>query len=95
MRKTKAAKPPILQYIWRLIFQNLLNFPADLNIDVLSCVSKTALPVFGFTTRAIESKTWGYKTRLSALEPLRFPNGKSDIKTSTESSLKGIRVASH
>ena len=46
-----------------------------LNMEDLSWVRITARPVTGLTAAAIEIKICGYSTRLSALEPLRFPNG--------------------
>jgi hypothetical protein len=46
-----------------------------LNMEFLSWVSKTALPVFGRTTLAMDNNVSGYKTLLSAFDPLRFPKG--------------------
>ena len=66
----------------------MLNFGADLNMEFLSCVSNTALPVLGLTTLAIDKSICGYNTLLSALEPLLLPKGKSEINTSTELSVE-------
>ena len=68
----------------------MLNFGADLNMEFLSCVSNTALPVLGLTTLAIDKSICGYNTLLSALEPLLLPKGKSEINTSTELSRKKL-----
>ena len=87
-RNTRAVSPPIFVDTTLDLTQNLTTFGRILNMLVLSCVSNTALPVFGLTSLARESKVSGYSFRLSALLPLLRPKGKSEMTTSTELSLR-------
>ena len=60
---------------WRSQKKVSIKNELTLNMEFLSWVKRTALPVVGLTTLAIEFRIRGYSTRLSAFDPLRFPKG--------------------
>ena len=58
-RNTKADSPPMLVDTHFLLFQNLSILLRLFSMLFLSCVKRTALPVSGLTTRAMDIKVLG------------------------------------